>query len=204
MIYDNLTYSTLKDKLKFIDSELELSVDLLTKSYDFINYNYKFDGYIVVSDNEEMRGDLISLQYLNDQNLEDVLLKFNGISNPFSIESGDILFIPNQSSINNVRVESKRDVENKQQDFRLNFNDNLTMQTSPIKDFNDKFNDKVKDIIQNGSGLPPNIADFGDKQFVTKGGKVYFAPNIGKCTTDNKNPISKGELVARLIKNRII
>jgi len=43
---------------------------------------------------EEGRPDLIALKYYGDQSTTDLILKFNGISNPFSLSEGDILEIP--------------------------------------------------------------------------------------------------------------
>ena len=47
-----------------------------------------------VTDREEGRPDLISLKYYGIQSLTDVILKFNGVSNPFSLQEGDMLEIP--------------------------------------------------------------------------------------------------------------
>ena len=52
-----------------------------------------------VTENEICRIDLISLEYYNDANFVDYILKFNGISNPFAIDAGDVLLIPNNISV---------------------------------------------------------------------------------------------------------
>jgi hypothetical protein len=46
------------------------------------------------------RIDLISLNVYNSADYVDQLLKFNGISNPFSIAEGDILYIPPMDVLN--------------------------------------------------------------------------------------------------------
>lgn len=52
-----------------------------------------------VSQRELSRPDLISLKYYGVHTLTDIILKFNGISNPFAIAEGDVLEIPvNQES----------------------------------------------------------------------------------------------------------
>jgi hypothetical protein len=43
---------------------------------------------------EEGRPDLIALRYYGDHNLTDLILKFNGISNPFALSEGDIVEVP--------------------------------------------------------------------------------------------------------------
>lgn len=48
----------------------------------------------VVEADEVGRPDLIALKYYGDQSMTDVLLKFNGISDPFSIMAGDEILVP--------------------------------------------------------------------------------------------------------------
>lgn len=48
----------------------------------------------IVEDDEEGRPDLISLTYYNDDSMTDLILKWNGISNPFSMNAGDEIEIP--------------------------------------------------------------------------------------------------------------
>lgn len=43
---------------------------------------------------EEGRPDLIALKYYGNHSDTDILLKFNGVSNPFALSEGDILEIP--------------------------------------------------------------------------------------------------------------
>ena len=47
-----------------------------------------------VGQRELGRPDLISLKYYGVQSLTDLILKFNGVSNPFSLQEGDLLEIP--------------------------------------------------------------------------------------------------------------
>lgn len=56
------------------------------------------DEHIVTSD-EICRIDLISLKYYRDSAYADYILKYNRISNPFSINEGDVLLIPNNEFV---------------------------------------------------------------------------------------------------------
>lgn len=47
-----------------------------------------------VSEREAGRPDLISLKYYNVHSLTDLILKFNGISNPFAMNENDVIEIP--------------------------------------------------------------------------------------------------------------
>jgi hypothetical protein len=138
---------------------------------------------------------------------QDQICKMNGISNPYSLNVDDVLVIPNNVSFSrDVQVESEPVQGETPLDFRLNFKDinKNPNQESAIQKFNQSFEKGIEQLKEDGSGLPPTVADFGDKQFLVRGGEVIFAPNIGKCITNESNPISKGELLARLIKNRIV
>jgi hypothetical protein len=157
-------------------------------------------------DGEQARADLVSIRVYGDDSFQDHICKINGISNPFSLDVNDPLIIPNTVSFSREsEMESEPPVVEVPLDFRLNFtNTNQSpVPESAIQRFNQSFEKGVEQLKEDGSGLPPSVADFGDKQFLIRGGEVVFAPNIGKCITNESNPISKGELLARLIKNRI-
>tara|TARA_B100000989_G_C19437776_1_gene425904 strand:+ start:168 stop:977 length:810 start_codon:yes stop_codon:yes gene_type:complete len=48
----------------------------------------------IVKDDEAGRPDLIALEHYNDDSMTDIILKFNGISDPFSLMPGEELQIP--------------------------------------------------------------------------------------------------------------
>lgn len=55
-----------------------------------------------VTEDEIGRIDLISLKYYKDANYADYILKWNNISNPFSINLGDVLLIPQNNAVLNI------------------------------------------------------------------------------------------------------
>ena len=82
-----------KKKTTTSDYELENKVIMTEPTMlfpDFVRVDKKF----VVDEYYAGRIDLISLNLYNNANYGDQLLKFNGISNPFSIGIGDILDVP--------------------------------------------------------------------------------------------------------------
>jgi hypothetical protein len=71
-------------------------VDLSQPTF-IINYdsgNYLVDKILIVNDDTEMRPDLISLASYGTDTYGEIIMKINQISNPFSIQAGDILIIP--------------------------------------------------------------------------------------------------------------
>lgn len=81
---------TLKNKkISEIDDKIIMTEPtLLFPDYMSISRVFPVDAYYAG------RIDLISLSVYNSADYVDQLLKFNGISNPFSVAEGDILYIP--------------------------------------------------------------------------------------------------------------
>jgi hypothetical protein len=191
---------------KTIRDGAERIVDLAAKTLNSLNI--RFQTLAKVIDGEQARPDLVSLRVYGEDSYQDQICKTNGVSNPYSINVDDVLVMPNTVSFSReARVEQEEPPqEGVPLDFRLNFKDinaNPNQETA-IQRFNQTFEQSVEQLKEDGSGLPPSVADFGDKQFLIRGGQVIFAPNIGKCITNESQPISKGELLARLIKNRML
>lgn len=58
----------------------------------FDNVDVVFEHTVALR--EEGRPDLIALKYFGDHSYTDLILKFNGISNPFALSEGDVVEIP--------------------------------------------------------------------------------------------------------------
>ncbi len=90
--------TTLNNKITINKNGVEL-LDLCEPSF---TYSYK-DGFtimkvITVSDEYDRRPDLISLAVYGSDEYLDILLKFNEISSPLDVRSGEILIIPELNS----------------------------------------------------------------------------------------------------------
>jgi|SRR5574343_167170 len=198
-------------KKKIQDNNNNTIVDLTRRSINLDSAsNVNFITYVIVNDRYEARPHLISYDYYNTTEYYDIILKFNGISNPYSIQEGDIIFIPDlNTALNSVKDDldiydylNSDNVFTSDNNIRNVFKKIDNKNYDPISDFNNVFDKMITDkkIQEDGTRLPPNISDFGDKQFIVKGGSVHFAPDVTKCNV----PPTKGEFVSRLIKNKII
>jgi hypothetical protein len=190
---------------KVIKDTTEKVIDLAARTLRSVNA--RMQTLAKVKDGEQARPDLVSVRVYGEDTYQDQICKMNGISNPYSLNIDDTLVIPNTVSFSrDVQFETEPVQAEVPLDFRLNFKniDKNPNQESAIQKFNQSFEKGIEELKEDGSGLPPSVADFGDKQFLIRGGEVIFAPNIGKCITNESAPISKGELLARLIKNRIV
>lgn len=87
-----LLIDTLRNKPQ-VQVNGEYIKDLTTQSVEFgPSMRVKKTG--IVSDDLVMRPDLVAKIYFGNSNKLDAILKFNGISNPFSMDEGDIILVP--------------------------------------------------------------------------------------------------------------
>lgn len=186
-------------------------VSLRDLTYPSIRYNYDpyVEGLVVMTPEMVMRPDLVSRSAYGVENYWDLILKFNGYSNPFAIDSDDIFLVPSlddmrsqlaPSGPQNVIAESVRkqyiDTSKKsKQDPRLE---------AAEKKRREAQRKKAENVgVPSVSNLPPNIAEIGDREIVVKGGKVIFAPDISKGKQACETPLTKSEFIAKLIKSKL-
>ena len=185
----------------------ETIIDL---TYPSIRYNYDpyVEGYVAITDATAMRPDLASKAAYGSTEFWDLLLKYNSISNPFSLNSGDILLIPSMSDMTEQLSPSG---------VQDNIGDTVRQQYIDLSkaaqaDPNVASTEQKRRAAQRAKGLPfnqptqnlpPNIAQIGDREIIIQGGKVFFGPDISGNKAQCEVPLSKSEFIARLIKNRI-
>lgn len=120
----------------------------------------------IVREDEIARPDLIALEYYGDQSKTDLLLKWNGISDPFSLNPGDVIEIPPSSTgftkLARPTLAEDNPIKNQfLQDKRLPKKDDRR-----IEALKKKYN---KDVL-----LPPNVIPVGKKNYKFDKGLVTF------------------------------
>jgi hypothetical protein len=151
-----------------------------------INYDIQYMNsrkLFRVTDDLKMRPDLISLYQTGDSQYCGSLMKVNGISNPFAIDEGRIMFILTPQMIR--KTYDRKNLENSSQSSSSNNSqlDNLKKSqedkafkvSEGRKNFLDKSVKNKPPLI-----LPPNVAQPGDRKFIRKGKVFTFAPDAGK------------------------
>lgn len=145
-----------------------------------INSEVKLLGVHIVKEHEEMRIDLISKAYYGTTDYIDLILKTNGISNPFSIKTGQFLMIPNKDSAEQFRKKIKM-ISNKP---RTQFTDKkrLSEQDSNRK----KFLEEKSKSKPNGSSenLPPNMLKSDQSAKEVRDNTILLGSNL---RTNNRN-----------------
>ena len=70
--------------------------DLTRSSVSFSLINLKIQSFINLTEEAQMRPDLVALQAYGSLNYTGSLMKINAISNPFAIQTGTVFAIPLQ------------------------------------------------------------------------------------------------------------
>lgn len=164
-----MKFNTLEKKTLSGDST---KIILSRPTVVFVNTTEVIAEHIVTED-QIGRMDLISLKYYRDANFVDYILKWNNISNPFSVNFGDILEIPQNNSVLAVIKPVKMVQKSTDQiSIRDQFIDTKRM---PVKDakrieyLQRKAAQKVNGATQI---LPPNILKEGDSNLTIGNGTI--------------------------------
>lgn len=197
-----LFLETLRNKPLFKKNGEQIK-DLTAKSVDFRGDMFIIDT-VVVSSDFIMRSDLIAKVEFRNANKMDYLLKFNGISNPFSIDEGDILLVPDMSEMRSAiqPLKSTVDSEGKSAVVKKFFDPNR-LNKKDIKRI-DYLKQKSSELA-NGSAnnLPPNFAEPGAKELKVVDGKVIFGGDVVKNAENCIDPLSKARAKSKIIQNKI-
>jgi hypothetical protein len=150
-------------------------------SYDIRSFNFR--KYYTVPQDVAMRPDLISLYQTGDSQYCGSIMKINGISNPFAIDEGQVLFILSPEIIK--RTYDRKREENSVQSTSDN-NTPLDNLKKVQEDKKFKVSEGRKDFLDRSIKnkppliLPPNVSQPGDRKFTRKGKVFTFAPDAGK------------------------
>lgn len=194
--------NTLDNKPLYKNSDDIEFRDLTQTIFEMQNKNFvKYDVYRVPKE-YRMRPDLIAKSVYNDTQFTEIILKFNGISNPFSINEGDIILIPDlDSATKKIRITGDGTKYNKDEELRKSYKyiDPLKAPKKGEKlvNFNNRNFGQVVEGAENA--LPPNFAPEGTSQITYRDGRVFFGAGVNTCL---KNGITSGEFLSSINKNK--
>lgn len=174
-------------------------LDLISTS---VNTNIQIGYSRLIMTNEEhvMRPDLVSAMYCGNQNNMGTLLKVNSISNPLSIDSGEILFIPDSETVNRLPAKNIPEV---QEDTRKSFRKKLQDRISKISEQRKEYLNSVEISEATQTPLPPNVSPEGAEQFKVENGKLIFGADIGVCRTKIQQNKSVATIKSRFAQRQI-
>lgn len=153
-----------------------------------------------VDDETKMRPDLIAQRLYEDQGALDLLLKYNGVSNPFSLEVGDILLIPSLDKLQTLlKVPVPiADIGAPKEDGA----EELFLNPATTKD--KERLEQIREQTKGGEVLPGNVNKKDGKNIKIKDGKLIFGEDVTSVNKENcPEPISRANLKKALIKNNL-
>ena len=177
--------------------------DLTKSMFDFTaNNNVSLEAYRVPKE-FEMRPDLCAQAMYNNTNYSEFILKYNGISNPFSLQEGEIIVVPGlDGAQKNVKIQGTDadgdGAANIRKSYKYIDPTKKPKRDQDLEDFENR-KQKVEDIEE--GALPPNIAEEGTSQINIRNGRVYFGEGIGQSAC-LRNGMTSSEFIAKVIKSR--
>lgn len=187
------------DRKPFFTKEDGTTIRDLTQTiFDFSVSNFiSFKGYRVPNQ-YEMRPDLISQASYNNTLYTEIILKYNGISNPFTIASGDVILVPDINAIkDNIKKTGDLGEETEASRLRKTYK-YIDPTKAPKKDPSlESFNNRS---LEEGA-LPPNIAEEGEGDITLRNGQVFFGEGIG-ISACFQSGMSSSEFLSQIIKSK--
>lgn len=194
-----LFLETLLKKRYFTKPNGDTVIDLTKSSINMEADTPTEVNIIMVSDDEAMRPDIIAKSTYGDDSKLDFLLKYNGISNPFSLNTGDVLVIPDPFQMAKMfRTPSADETADYNMSIaEFKYMDNLATPDS-------KRMELLKLKAKNRELLPPNINQPGDKNIKFKNGKVVFGEDVTTINKENcPETLTRARIKEKLLNNQI-
>lgn len=183
---------TIDKKPEITDSNGNVIIDFVTplfyKNSTGIN-DYKVKR--VGSEKYAMRPDMVSFAMYGDIDMAEYILKFSGISNPFTLDEDDVLMIPNDTEVlGMMAVEHPEDNVDQTQVNMTNFRNTFKFYDPSLNKYDNdgqSYRELAKKKIPSGIIKPdkpsnvmvPYIAEDGRTSVTIRNGKVYFGENAG-------------------------
>jgi hypothetical protein len=189
-----LTTKLLRVKKFFTNAFGESVIDLASSTFSFGEATGPA-GPVVISEFENMRPDLVSDRVLGSQEYWEALLKFNGISNPFSIEQGEIILVPGVSEISKLIVPPKSILEKGTEPTKKNEDAVIRPKTAKDQQRLQAIRSKVPEVV------PPNVNLSGAKNVKVVEGRVILGGDMTQTSATNTNQAAARSRIQDQLKN---
>ena len=199
--YHMIDLKILSNKLSFTKTNGQVVTDLTRRSVSFKGVLVNQGRTVIVDDGLQMRGDLLSKILYQTTSFLCVLFKYNGISNPFSLDVNDLIKAPDGEVLSGM-LTSPDNINGSNNNWESSTRKKKRTELIAPKTRQDKTR---LDYLQQNSNTqiaPPNIAK--DTSVKVTNGKIIFGADvISVKKEDCPDPISRTKLQATLIKNKI-
>jgi hypothetical protein len=196
-----LSLSIFQNKKRFTKTNGDEVDDLTRRSVTFRGVLVGQGKLYNVEEGVQMRGDLISKIFYQTTNFLCILLKYNGISNPFSINVNDLIRVPDGEVLSGM-LTNPVDINGSNNNWQTSTRKKKRTAFIQPKTKQDK---NRLDYLQKTAGAvvaPTNIAK--DTSVKVVNGKIVFGTDVTSIKKEDcPDPISRTKLQATLLKNKI-
>lgn len=191
-----LQFKIFNNKSSFTKPNGDTVVDLIRRAVSFIGVRTNVGQSYVVTDETVMRPDLVAKQFYGDSSATDLLLKYNGYSNPFAIDLNDFFRIPDAENLS--KFGAKPSITN----FGARKKKANVVITPKTKKDQRRVEYQLSKLDVSAPPVPPNVAlDSGVKVL---NGQIIFGSDVTSIKKENcPDPVSRSKLIESLIKNKI-
>lgn len=170
--------------LNLADSIFDLSKSL----------NTTYIPYKLTSD-YKMRPDLISISGFGTDEYTEIILKLNGIINPFSVDENDVILMPNIDDVTPNLVDNKN---------KTNYDNIIKSNTNKYLDKSKIPSNSVSNTDYENQNIGKNISSVNyspdnTSSIVNRNGRIYFGENSDMLCA--QNGITSGDYLVAKVSN---
>lgn len=173
-------------EIHLFDLKSEMIRDEISR-IDFLENNFEvfygdetigIQSAIIIDEEFLCRPDLISWREYGQVDYVDIILKFNQITNPFSMDLGDIILIPVLETVNKFYKKDKLKTTTSIKDTKALFIDPSKASQKDLSRL--EYLKKIASKRPSGSTeiKPTNLLRTGETPFTTDGNSITFAPSV--------------------------
>jgi hypothetical protein len=164
-------------------------MDFLENNFkvDYSNPNLQISKIFFVKEEHLCRPDLLSWDAYGLPDYVDIILKFNQITNPFSMDLDDFIVIPSLSSAKKFYQKDKLKTSKEINDTKSLFIDPTKASKKDLERL--KQLEKIAKRRANGASeiKPTNLLRNGEQPYITDGLSLIFAPSVSVTSTNSQS-----------------
>lgn len=196
-----LDLAILQRKKDFTKTNGDVVQDLTRRSVTFRGVLTGQGQAYRVEEGIQMRPDLVSKVFYQTVSMLCVLLKYNGISNPFSLAVNDLIRVPDGTVISSLLTEPDN-INGSNLNWMESTRKKKKAQFIQPKTKQDRNRLNYLQSIAGTTVAPPNVAK--DESVKVVNGKIIFGADVTSIKKEDcPDPISRTKLQAQLLKNKI-
>lgn len=158
--------------------------DLTRSSVSFSYLNLKISSLLTLTEDAQMRPDVVCLQAYGNLTNTGSLMKINGISNPFAISTGTIFAIPEKDRLEAAFEQKRRVISSGNTATNPNaaFRNTQEGKAFKVSQSRKKFleaQSSVKNPVN--QALPPNLLQDGESQILKTPSFISLGPSVSSA-----------------------